>query len=77
MLKMPLKIILVNADFKQNVCSVTDLTCTASSLILKDIFQMWNDSSDAMICSWASTELPNSKSMCPGYQHKKGDTKKL
>lgn len=38
---------------------------------------MQNDTSDGMICSWASTELPNSQSMCPQYQQKKGDTKKL
>lgn len=38
---------------------------------------MWTDSSDGMISSLASAELPNNQSMCLGHQQRKGDAKKF
>lgn len=39
---------------------------------------MWNDSSNGLICSLATAEVPNSQtqSMCLGHWQRKEDTKK-
>lgn len=54
--------VLVNTDLKQNAFNMIDLTGTASQLIIKDVSQLWNDSSDGIFCSLASTELLNRQS---------------